>query len=376
MADVEAALAQAAAEDGGALFECRPRGLPPGRLGRVLAVVVIVAPFLSGWCDVAALRLRGRDHPRRWTGDWSSVWLHVEDERGVTHSARGLGPGWGPASPLLKGVDVPWLLLGATGFATLELLRHARYRSRRIVVTRDRVLVGEGIVGVHLFAWERPGRPTLAVRRGDATLWSHRPIALGRLDPLDLIELAARVGAAPTPPASPRGRRGQLGLAAAALLGACWILGLVAPWRASLRIERGAAPYADQVTLVVDAPAWGTLRTRAPLFERSGGVVFVRSTSAQAPFGACQVRRLVADGETVSLMSSALQEATNGWLRRVERRSVQALESAGEGARRLKTSPGALGIAGLVELVEGDPIPFDVTLDPGQAVTLDLGDAR
>ncbi len=24
----------------------------------------------------------------------------------------------------------------------------------------------------------------------------------------------------------------------------------------------------------------------------------------------------------------------------------------------------------------GDPIPFDVTLDPGQAVTIDLGDAR
>lgn len=30
MADVERALAKAAAEDGGALFECRPRGWPPG----------------------------------------------------------------------------------------------------------------------------------------------------------------------------------------------------------------------------------------------------------------------------------------------------------------------------------------------------------
>lgn len=376
MADVEAALAEAAAEDGGALFECRPRGLPPGKVGRILAVVVIVAPFLAGWWDVAALRLRGRDHERRWTGDWSTVQLHVDDERGTTHSARGHGPAWGPESPLLKGVDVPWLLLGAMGFGVLELLRYARYRSRRIVVTRTRVLVAEGIVGVHLHTWQRPERPTLVVRKGDAALWATRPLHLGRLDPLDLIELAARVGSVPPAPAAPRSRRWRLGLAIAALASVTVLVARAAPWRATLLAERGAAPYADQVILVVDAPAWGALRTRGPLFNQSGGVAHVGSAGQAVSRAACRVTRLVADGQIVPLMNSALQWATNGWLRREERRSIQALDPTGGRPRRLKVAPGALAVTGSVQLVDGDPVSFDVTLVPGESVTLDLAELR
>ncbi len=382
MADVEAALAQAAAEDGGPLFECRPRGLPPGKVGRILAAVVVVAPFLSGWCDVAALRIRGRDHPRRWTGDWSHVWLHVDDERGVTHSERAHGPGWGPASPLLKGVDVPWLLLGAVGFATLELLRYARYRSRRIVVTRTRVLVGEGIVDVHIQAWERPGRPTLVVRRGDAVLWSTRPLHLGRLDPLDLIELAAKVGSVPHRPAPRRLRRWWL-LAVAGLTGVLLLLGLTRPWSGTLRVERGAGGLADQVTLTLDGPAWGPRRTVAPLHDQSGGVAFVPSSSRGRSAGqaACQVTLLEGDGHVVALMVSALQGATNGWLRREERRSVQALADEWQGGphpapRRRATATRALRVAGRLHFVEGDPVPFDVTLAPGEAVTVDLAELR
>jgi hypothetical protein len=391
VADVEGALAQAAAEDGGPLFECRPRGLPPGKVGRILAAVVIVAPFLSGWCDVAALRVRGRDHPRRWTGDWSHVWLHVDDERGVTHSERAHGPGWGPSSPLLKGVDVPWLLLGAVGFATLELLRYARYRSRRIVVTRIRVLVAEGIVGVHVHEWWRTVHPTLVVRRGDAVLWSTRPVHLGRLDPLDLIELAAKVGAAPHRPALRRPRRWGL-LAVAGLAGGLLLLGLTRPWSGTLRVERGAGGLADQVTLTIDGPAWGPRRTVAPLHDQSGGLAWVPSSSLSqardfAPTtpahraAACQVTLLEGDGQVVALMASALQAATNGWLRREERRSVQALADEAQGGphpapRRRATATRALRVGGRLHFVEGDPVAFDVTLGPGEAVTLDLAELR
>lgn len=383
MADVDGALAREAAEDGGVRFECRPRGAPRGT-GRLLLLVALLGPFWSGAWDVAAAWVRWRDHQPTWSVYPDEVVLGVHYRpHGYLYTFARL-PGWGFESPLVPGLVVPWLLVGTLGIAAVEVVRFARHRSRRIAVTRARLLLGVGLVAPRVRAYSLAGAPRLQVTRGRVTVVGlTRPVPLGPLDDLDLAELASVLGAPPpetvAPPSS--GRRRRL-LAAGVALALCGLVVRVAPWRSTLSVRRSAGRDADVVTLDLDVPAWGPLRAPVPLDDvraESG-----RWAHAVREPGGGPTELVGAVGLTLTKVSAAGEEdcellyhprdGANGPLRRSEGWWVRVLRSGHflaalpEGAQ--------VRVLGLVRVAEGDPVPFDVTLAPGDSVTLDLAELR
>lgn len=369
----------------GVRFQCRVRGWPPGRVHLVVLVLVVLAPYLlCGW-TVADHWHRGWDDDPRWTLSWTAVTIWTTSPDGSVSAGWAPGPLWGPESPLVPGFVVPWLLLGAIGVTTVELLRLAVYRSRRVVVTPDqlRLLQGLGICWV----WSRTLRPELPVRVVDApsgvkVFVGSTALHLGRLDPLDLADLVRALGAPAAEPPAPR-RLWMAGCGAALVLvlgaGALFAglsLHFLPPGQGLLRASRARG---DQLWVWVDTPARGDLRLRVPTWD-----TYADSTGTEeGPAGPATIaldRGLVvidlkADGDTTPRRAYS-QGTHNGLFRRGETWQY-ALEEPGEPAPRpRRTPPRTVRVTGFVRLVEGAPVRFDLTLLPDQTVTLDLAELR
>jgi hypothetical protein len=207
-------LARWTAEDGGVLFQCRPRGWPALGVGHLVAALTLCWPHV----------LLGAAAFFSWfNGDPQVLPLPL---------------GWGFESPLFDGVVIPWLGVAAALFVAGELLRVAMYRSRRIVVTPTRVWTFDA------FLWPRArariGGPAVVVGPDGVRLWADGWVAVGRLDPLDLEGLTRALGA-PPPLVEPRSLLHGVGAIAAAL--ATVVLGsLVCPLAPGLLVALWLAP--------------------------------------------------------------------------------------------------------------------------------------
>ncbi len=365
-------------------FQCRVRGWPPGRAHLVVLVLVVLAPYLlCGW-TVADHWHRGRDDDPRWTLTWAAVTITTTSPAGVVSAGWAPGPLWGPSSPLVPGLVVPWLLLGAIGVTTLELLRLAVYRSRRVVVTSRHLRLEQGL-GVS-WLWFRTLRPELPVRVVDAPAGArvfvgNTALHPGRLDPLDLADLA-RVLGAPAAERPPPSRVWVAGCGAAALLllGAAvafvgFSLHSVAPGQGLLHASRARG---DQLRVWVDTPAWGDLRLRVPTWDwtdSTGSLERAGGPTSFAPDRGLVVFDVKADGSSTPRIAYA-RGTHNGLLRRGESWQY-ALEEPGEPTPRPRsTPPREVRVIGFVRLVEGAPVRFDLSLLPGQSVTYDLAELR
>ncbi len=375
MAGVDAALAKAAAEDGGVVFECRPRGWPPGWRLRVVLVLLLLSPLLVGWGNLLLSAVRLRDHDPTWSATWTQVTLRATD-RAVPVTAHARGLLWGLGHPLVPGLEVPWLLLSVLAFGALEAVRLARYRSRRIALVSPghvrRLSVSEGFlrptVREHLL-----GPVPVRVVDGAAGVTvereAHSPeplgpirIALGRLDPLDLADLARALDAPPPGPPAPRRRRWPKVVALAALLAAPVLVLVAAPWRATLTIRLPRGEDTDDLTFALDAPAWGPLRARVSLVDQP--LIAPASVLSRHPMWLSAVDF---DGRPVASLDP--HSCDNGLLRRRETHGEWM--TLGEPLSR-PTTP--LRVTGWIHLVEGPPLQFDVTILPGESLTLDLAD--
>lgn len=395
MTDADRAIARWAAQDGGIRFECRPRGWPGLAPLHLALLGLLVGPFVPGWWHVLALRVAGRDHPLEWRVSAAEVALRTDDG-GVVASAVAPGPGWGVESPLVPGLVVPYLALGAIGVAVLEVVRYTRRRSRRLLVTPRRLLVTEGLLapwavgvdrqrgswskveggprGARLVLELRPRLWTFTHDGEDAVVAASAELWLGRLDPLDLADLARALDAPPPEPPAPRAWRlgwwhaGAVGALGLAVLAAA--IAFMEPGRATFVVAREGA--GSDVQLHLDTPAWGPLRAQVHLwdFHPSARYAAYPDRSAWLP------RLVVHEGRPLVV---ALWRRPEGRLGR--RRDVSACLYDGAVSPVFGTShhplPDApVRIRGDVQLVEGPPLPFDVTLGPGEAVTLDLADLR
>lgn len=377
MADVEAALASFTLEHGGARFECRPRGWPfVPRWRRVLLALLLLAPFVLAWRSLLLEAVLMRDHAPTWTLGWSEVSIQAMDDR-TGQSRTAPGPLWGLKNPLVGGLHVPYVLVAALVAGALEAVRLARYRSRRVAVTAGQLLVGEGILWPSVRELlPRPGSARVVDGRAGAIVECEHPhhpdtpglerptaLLLGRLDPLDLADLARALGAPPPVAQPPRRRR--LAIVVLVALGvAALVTPLVAaPWRATVTIRAAG----DGVTLDLDGPAWGDLRSRVSLWHRAA-ITLGGLGSARLRGRPGWLADVALDGQPVEPHLNLLRTG-NGLLRREESRGASPGATGGPRGERLR-------VTGKVLLVEGPPLPFDVTLNHTESVTLDLAELR
>lgn len=215
MDEVTGELRRWADEDGGVLFHCRPRGRPPGGVGRELILAVALWPHVSTWS--------------------LALWL-----------GWGAGPdlGWGVESPMVDGLTVPWLALAAVGFVIVELVGFARYRSRHVVITPHRVLVARGIFSQGIQAAQRVGLPEVRIGPRGVETWADGWVDLGRLDPLDVQDLVRALGLTSAGEAR----------ASLRLLGWAGLFGLLAGVAPYLALLAGIAPNSFAVAPYVGLP--------------------------------------------------------------------------------------------------------------------------
>ncbi|MBX3468723.1 MAG: YndJ family transporter [Planctomycetes bacterium] len=225
-----------ALEDGGALLEVRPRGWPPlaAEGGRLFYGVLVGATL---WLAIAGLAMAAR--ATRWGGDvqvhlgWDEVTLRVE--RPLTGESPTLliypGPGASLPNPLFDG-RVPVLAVALVFLGAVELVRVTRWRARRVVLTRARLLAQEGVLARRT-RWVAAGEWAVVLEQsgGVDVLSTGGVIRLPRLTPDDARRVADVLGAMHMPPADdapdltpgPARRRAVLGGVAALLAaGAIW----------------------------------------------------------------------------------------------------------------------------------------------------------
>jgi hypothetical protein len=350
------------------LFDRYARGGPPlgstlGCAGALLGLVLLPSLLL------VALAVAQYEAPRTWSFGWQVVQVH-DGSGTLTTSVP--GPLWGPESPLLPGVPIPYLLLVAAAAGAFHLLRLGRWRSTRSVVTTGRVLVSRGLVRPRFAVTRRTGAAEAArvVPGGVRIDGLVAPVVLPGLGEEDLEPVRLALGrygpvsaGPPPPPWSWRELAGAALALVAVVLATTWVV--VAPGRLEVRVARSSGgPTTDVLRIDLDSPAWGGWR--ADLGPRFGSMSSSQSGTGWGLGPDISDRRVPvrvrADAAGAPLVPAGSTVAWSGGLAR------QTVDLAFE----LPASSAPLHVEGRVRLERGDEVPFTVDLAPGGAVTVDL----